>query len=83
MKTFAAASVLALVAGCASAPETEPTHYWASPEKASENRYRVDNLACQAHTRADQPESEFEPDSQSFASYRECMISRGYVLRQY
>jgi hypothetical protein len=83
MKIFAAAAVLAVFAGCASAPEPDATHYWESSAKASENRYRVDNLACQASTQANQATAAFEPGSESFDDYRECMISRGYVLRQY
>jgi hypothetical protein len=84
MKMFATAALIALVAGCASnTPEMKPTHYWESAAKAPENRYRADNLACQAQVEADAPASMFEPDSKSFETYRECMISRGYVLRQY
>lgn len=84
MKVFATAAFIALVAGCASStPEMPPTHYWESAAKAPENRYRADNLACQAEINADTPTSMFEPGSDSFEAYRECMISRGYVLRQY
>jgi hypothetical protein len=83
MKTLVAAAVLTLFAGCASAPDNKPTHYWESASKATENRYRVDNLACQADSQAQSGSAQFEPGSESFGNYQECMISRGYVLRQY
>ena len=84
MRIFAAAAALAVIAGCASAPQDQQaTHYWASEKKASESRYRVDNMACQAQTQAEQGSAMFDPNTESFEAYRECMISRGYVLRQY
>lgn len=83
MKAFAAMALVALMAGCASNPEAQPTHYWESAAKAPENRYRMDNLACQAEVGGDPSAGMFEPGSDSFQAYRDCMISRGYVLRQY
>lgn len=81
---IAAAALLAVTAGCASAPEsTQATHYWESSRDAPENRYRADNLACQASSQVASGEAVFEPGSTSFDNYRDCMISRGYVLRQY
>jgi outer membrane murein-binding lipoprotein Lpp len=82
MKVFAAAAMVALVAGCASAPESKPTHYWESAH-ATENRYRVDNLACKAAAEAEPGEAAFDTTSESFQSYRDCMVERGYVLRHY
>jgi hypothetical protein len=83
MKAFTTAALLAIVTGCASAPEPTPTHYWESSAKAPENRYRMDNLACQSETQAETGSAVFEPGTESFDNYRECMVSRGYVLRQY
>jgi len=84
MKMLAAAAAMAIVAGCASAPEPQQaTHYWESDSNAPERRYRVDNMACQAQTQAEQDSAMFDPDTESFEAYRECMINRGYVLRQY
>jgi hypothetical protein len=40
-------------------------------------------MACQAQTQAEQGSAMFDPNTESFEAYRECMISRGYVLRQY
>lgn len=80
---FAAAVAVAVLAGCASAPATQPTHYWESSKAATENRYRVDNLACQTESQSAQGSAQLDPSSPSFDNYRECMVSRGYVLRQY
>ena len=83
MKGLTAAAAITVLAGCASAPESQATHYWESAKQASENRYRMDNMACQAETQAEQGSAMFDPGSESFDDYRACMISRGYVLRQY
>lgn len=83
MKVFAAIILTGLMAGCASTAEVSPTHYWESATKAPENRYRMDNQACQAEVEGDTGSAMFEPASDSFQAYRDCMISRGYVLRQY
>jgi hypothetical protein len=83
IRSISAAALVAIMAGCASAPETQPTHYWES-SKVSENRYKADNMACQtAVLGAPTAEQAFDAGSESFDSYRECMVSRGYVLRQY
>jgi hypothetical protein len=85
MKVFAAFALAAVMAGCASAPESAstPTHYWESAKNANENRYRMDNAACQAQVQAEQGSTTFDPGSQSFEAYQECMVSRGYSLRTY
>ncbi|MDZ7669309.1 MAG: hypothetical protein U5Q16_07760 [Gammaproteobacteria bacterium] len=83
MKAFAAMMLVAMMAGCASNAEVAPTHYWESAERAPENRYRIDNQACQAEVEGETGNAMFEPASDSFQAYRDCMISRGYVLRQY
>lgn len=83
VKRLIAAAAVALVAGCASTPQTQPTHYWQSTSNAPKNQYRMDNMACQADAQADIGATTFEPDSPSFDNYRDCMISRGYTLRQY
>jgi hypothetical protein len=80
---FAALAVLALFAGCASAPQSKPTHYWES-SKVSANKYRVDEQSCQQQ--AGTPGErfpEFDPSSESYEAYRACMIEQGYVLRHY
>lgn len=83
-KAIAAAALLAMTAGCASTTESSnATHYWESSRDAPENRYRADNLACQASSQVASGAAVFEPGSESFDSYRDCMINRGYVLRQY
>jgi curli biogenesis system outer membrane secretion channel CsgG len=83
MQKLALVLTAALIAGCAAAPATKATHYWES-DTASANRYRVDEHACQQDAGsvvAGQPA--FDADSGSYEAYRECMVSRGYVLRQY
>lgn len=82
---FAALGAVAGMSGCASTPsaDTQATHYWESSKDATQNRYRVDNLACQSSAQANAGSAIFEPGSESFDAYRDCMINRGYVLRQY
>jgi hypothetical protein len=81
-RTLIAAALLAVVAGCASAPSAQPTHYWES-SKADDNRYRADNVSCQKSAPDGATAAAFEPGSPSFEQYRDCMVNRGYVLRQY
>jgi hypothetical protein len=82
-QAFAAASLLLLFAGCATAPQTQPTHYWES-SSASTNKYRVDAQDCQ--NQAGSPTEQFpafDASSDTYGAYRACMIERGYVLREY
>lgn len=81
-RTLIAAALVAVVTGCASAPPAQPTHYWES-SKADDNRYRVDNVSCQKSLPDGTASAAFEPGSASFEHYRDCMVSRGYVLREY
>jgi hypothetical protein len=81
---FIAAGLLAFVTACASAPApqaTQATHYWES--SASGNKYRVDEQHCQREAGAGERLAEFDVSSESFDAYRGCMVSRGYVLREY
>ncbi len=83
MHKLASVLTVTLMAGCAAAPATKATHYWQS-DTASTNRYRVDEHACQADAGNAAPgQATFDPASNSYEAYRECMVSRGYVLRQY
>jgi hypothetical protein len=80
---FATAGLLVMFAGCASAPQSKPTHYWESPT-ASENKYRADEQSCQQRAgSAGQHFPQFDASSESYEAYRSCMIEQGYVLRQY
>ena len=74
LKTLLAATAMLLAFGCAST-ESKPTHYWEST--VSKRTYDQDNLSCGAMA------SEFDADSASFQDYRECMVSKGYTLRNY
>ena len=83
MRRLTALLTAALLAGCATAPAPDATHYWES-DKASANRYRVDQHTCQQNAGTeDAKQPAFDATSTSYETYRECMVSRGYVLRQY
>jgi hypothetical protein len=78
-----AAGLLVLLGACASAPAGKPTHYWES-SSASTNKYRLDEQNCQKQASGDARHfPEFAADSDSYDAYRSCMVSRGYVLREY
>ena len=70
-----------LMAGCASTTERKPTHRWEAAAK-SERTYEADNASCESAngTHASNP---MLADSDSFQAYKDCMLSRGYVLRTY
>jgi hypothetical protein len=74
IKTLLAASAMLFVFGCASS-ESKPTHYWEST--VSKSTYKQDNEVC------GDMESKFDAESTSFETYRDCMISKGYTLRNY
>lgn len=83
IKAAFAASLVVLAGACASAPAEKATHYWES-DTASSNRYRVDEQACQQQASGDSAQfPSFDAGSESYETYRECMVSRGYVLRNY
>ncbi len=71
------ALIVAALAGCSA---TKPsTHYWEGAKAQSSGDYRRDNAQC-ADTAPEEPMLE---DSLSFQAYRDCMTSKGYVLRTY
>ena len=73
-----------LLGGCAStetaAPAADATHYWEST--ASTKQYDADNSACEQKTLVD-ADGKLDPNSTSFAAYKDCMIKEGYSLRTY
>jgi hypothetical protein len=74
--------VLVLVAGgCAVTPNQKPTHYWDAKAKP-ESQYQQDNAACESQNGAESS-NPMLAKSGAFQAYRDCMISRGYVLRTY
>ena len=82
-KTVATAFVVLLCWGCSSTEPQRATHYWES-ENASSNRYQADEHSCQRAASEQTGNADvFSVSSESYAAYRECMVSRGYVLRQY
>ncbi|MGA1677334.1 MAG: hypothetical protein ACO377_13010 [Pseudomonadales bacterium] len=82
-KPIAIALVVLSSAGCATTEVARATHYWES-EKASANRYQSDEHNCQRSAGERTGTSDvFSVSSDAYAAYRECMVSRGYVLRQY
>ena len=77
----AAAGLILLTGGCATAPEAPaPTHYWESD--VTLRQYHRDHSACEAATHVDAA-GQLDPDSTSFSAYRDCMIEHGYTLRTY
>lgn len=83
LKNVVAAMFVLSCWGCASTDVQRATHYWES-EKASSNRYQADEHNCQRAASEQTGEADvFSVSSESYAAYRECMVSRGYVLRQY
>ena len=80
MKKTVALVCAVLVAACSAQPRPDATHYWESDE-ASHTRYNSDNSACAAEGKVQA--GIFDASSPSFEDYKDCMISRGYVLRTY
>ena len=68
---------VATLAGCSSSNPS--THYWEGAKAQSAGDYRRDNAQCADTT----PEEPMLEDSLSFQAYRDCMTSKGYVLRTY
>ncbi len=62
--------------------ERQVTHYWYAQEARTDREYNLDQTRCsEAH---EVPAAEpMVKDSLSFASYRDCMLAKGYVLRNY
>lgn len=72
-----------IVAGCMSATSPTPTHRWASTSDADRVQYQNDHAKCQAASNVGSNRTEMDPDSNEFATYRQCMNNRGYVLTAY
>lgn len=75
------ATLLALVAGCAATSDRKPTHYWDAKAKPA-TEYQDDNAACEMANGA-QASNPMLARSGEFQAYKDCMVSRGYVLRTY
>ena len=73
-----------LAGGCMNtSPNNAPTHRWESTSAADEVQYRNDHAKCQMQANASGDMTEFEADSPTFVSYKQCMNNRGYVLTAY
>ena len=70
------------IVGCTTTDAPAPTHYWENNQATTSKQYQSDDEACQGADDAATADV-FSAADQSFADYRECMISRGYVLRTY
>lgn len=77
---FSGALVMVL-SGCAATPEQKPTHYW-DAKATPRSQYQSDNAACEAANGAESA-NPMLAKSGEFQAYKDCMISRGYVLRTY
>lgn len=75
------AALLLMLGACASAPNQKPTHYWDAKAKP-QSEYQQDNAACESQNGAESS-NPMLAKSGAFQAYRDCMISRGYVLRTY
>lgn len=83
LKSVAAAVLVLSCWGCASTDAQRATHYWES-DNATSNRYQADEHSCQQTASEQTGDTDvFSVSSESYAAYRDCMVSRGYVLRQY
>ena len=84
IKSLSGLAAAFFVVGCASTEPTTanagPTHYWDADVPAE--TYTRDNVTCQRATDSSSTEA-FETDSMSFQAYRDCMITKGYTLRNY
>lgn len=73
-----------LATGCAGSNGSQgPTHRWESTTAADEVQYRNDHARCQSQANAQATDTAFAADSQDFAQYKQCMVSRGYELTAY
>ena len=73
------AAIAGLSWGCASQDQHEPTHQWASAEAVSAIEYSNDHARCMSAANLES-EAELQASSSEFASYKNCMETRGYVL---
>ena len=73
-----------LMSGCAATEAPQPTHYWQGDQQSSRSEYKADNQACQNSAHISAADAQIlDGGSDSFATYKACMIERGYVLRTY
>ena len=79
----AAGSACLLIGACALDPGATPTHYWTSEKDQTTTQYKRDNFQCEEYARGQGDAQDVMLAGASFESYRDCMISRGYVLRTY
>ncbi|XOV81638.1 MAG: hypothetical protein ACFHXK_12225 [bacterium] len=76
--------VAGLAAGCMTSNTTQaPTHRWESTTAADEVQYRNDHARCQQQADAQANSRAFEADSETFVTYKQCMVNRGYELTAY
>ena len=82
LKTGIAIVGLVLATGCSTTPTQKPTHYWEGAQAKPEHQYKADEHACQGASELDTT-GEITAASAAFDAYKDCMITRGYVLRTY
>jgi hypothetical protein len=78
---FCAGLAVLVMAGCAANADRKPTHYWDAKVKPTAV-YQEDNAACESANGA-QSSNPMLAKSGEFQAYKDCMVSRGYVLRTY
>ena len=71
--------IAGLSLGCATSELQQPTHQWASAESVSAIEYSNDHARCMSAANLE-TESELHASSSEFASYKNCMETRGYEL---
>ncbi|MEZ5560489.1 MAG: hypothetical protein R3E86_18330 [Pseudomonadales bacterium] len=75
-------AIVVLAAACSSSNAPAPTHYWESSNATTKARYSLDNQACENQAAVGES-GVMKAQTDSFDAYRECMTSKGYVLRTY
>ena len=85
IRNFITIPVLAIgLAACTSTTTNPAKQYdvWYAKEAKTERDYKLDQTQCyDAHEM--QPGQPVALDSLSFEGYRDCMVAKGYVLKQY
>lgn len=74
-------TLVLMIAGCAATSEKKPTHYWDAKAKP-QSRYQEDNQSCESANGAESS-NPMLAKSGEFQAYKDCMLSKGYVLRTY
>ena len=85
IRNFMTVPVLAIgLAACASTATNPAKHYdvWYAKEAKTERDYKLDEAQCYDDHELE-PRQPVALDSLSFEGYRDCMMAKGYVLRQY